>query len=146
MSLEDLYSQIQEGKVKELAIVVKADVQGSVEAIRQSLEKLSTDDVKVRVDFLGSDVENWMMWKTSVPVTTVEHIREMYADLDAQGVTDILLYPKQTACFLLQYPSYLYSLWHIMFQKRGALTPTNQETLPSRLRLNNLQDKALLLA
>ncbi|MBS6185450.1 MAG: translation initiation factor IF-2, partial [Clostridium celatum] len=40
VSLEDLYSQIQEGKVKELAIVVKADVQGSVEAIRQSLEKL----------------------------------------------------------------------------------------------------------
>lgn len=49
VSLEDLYSQIQEGKVKELAIIVKADVQGSVEAIKQSLEKLSTDDVKVRV-------------------------------------------------------------------------------------------------
>ena len=48
VSLEDLYSQIQEGKVKELSIIVKADVQGSVEAIRQSLEKLSTDDVKVR--------------------------------------------------------------------------------------------------
>ncbi|NME81781.1 translation initiation factor IF-2 [Clostridium sp. SM-530-WT-3G] len=49
VSLEDLYSQIQEGKVKELSIIVKADVQGSVEAIKQSLEKLSTDDVKVRV-------------------------------------------------------------------------------------------------
>ena len=49
VSLEDLYSQIQEGKVKELSIVVKADVQGSVEAIKQSLEKLSTDDIKVRV-------------------------------------------------------------------------------------------------
>lgn len=48
------------------------------------------DDFKVRVDFLGSDVENWMMWKTSVPVTTVDQIREMYTDLDAQGVTDIL--------------------------------------------------------
>lgn len=49
VSLEDLYSQIQEGKVKELAIIVKADVQGSVEAIKASLEKLSTDDIKVRV-------------------------------------------------------------------------------------------------
>lgn len=49
VSLEDLYNQIQEGTVKELGIIVKADVQGSVEAIRQSLEKLSTDDVKVRV-------------------------------------------------------------------------------------------------
>ncbi len=49
VSLEDLYSQIQEGTVKELSIIVKADVQGSVQAIQQSLEKLSTEDVKVRV-------------------------------------------------------------------------------------------------
>ncbi|MGL4761405.1 MAG: translation initiation factor IF-2 [Sarcina sp.] len=49
VSLEDLYSQIKEGKVKELSVIVKADVQGSVEAIKVSLEKLSTDDVKVRV-------------------------------------------------------------------------------------------------
>ncbi|AWZ48670.1 translation initiation factor IF-2 [Clostridiaceae bacterium 14S0207] len=49
VSLEDLYNQIQEGTVKELSLVVKADVQGSVEALSQSLEKLSTDSVKVRV-------------------------------------------------------------------------------------------------
>lgn len=49
VSLEDLYSQIKEGKVKELNLIVKADVQGSVEAIKQSLEKLSADEVKVRV-------------------------------------------------------------------------------------------------
>ena len=48
-SLEDFYNQIREGTVKELTIIVKADVQGSVEAIKSSLEKLSTDDVKVRV-------------------------------------------------------------------------------------------------
>lgn len=49
VSLEDLYSQMQEGKVKELAIIVKADVQGSIEAVKQSLEKLSTDSIKIRV-------------------------------------------------------------------------------------------------
>ena len=49
VSLEDFYNQIREGTVKELTIIVKADVQGSVEAIKSSLEKLSTDDVKVRV-------------------------------------------------------------------------------------------------
>lgn len=49
VSLEDLYSQIQEGKVKELGVIVKADVQGSVEAVKQSLEKLSSDNVKIRV-------------------------------------------------------------------------------------------------
>ncbi|WP_010236127.1 translation initiation factor IF-2 [Clostridium arbusti] len=49
VSLEELYSQIQEGKVRELNIIVKADVQGSIEALKQSLEKLSTESVKVRV-------------------------------------------------------------------------------------------------
>ncbi|MEE3480379.1 MAG: translation initiation factor IF-2 [Lachnospiraceae bacterium] len=49
MSLDDLFSKIQEGSVKELDIVVKADVQGSVEAVRQSLEKLSNDEVVVKV-------------------------------------------------------------------------------------------------
>ena len=49
VSLEDLYSQIKEGKIKELNLIVKADVQGSVEAVKQSLEKLSAEEVKVRV-------------------------------------------------------------------------------------------------
>lgn len=49
VSLEDLYSQIQEGKIKELGVIIKADMQGSVEAIKQSLEKLSSETVKVRV-------------------------------------------------------------------------------------------------
>jgi translation initiation factor IF-2 len=46
--LDDLFSQMKEGEVKEFNIIVKADVQGSVEAVRQSLEKLSNDEVKVR--------------------------------------------------------------------------------------------------
>ncbi|OAA82779.1 translation initiation factor IF-2 [Clostridium ljungdahlii] len=49
VSLEDLYNQIKEGKVKELNIIVKADVQGSIEALKQSLQKLSNEEVKVRV-------------------------------------------------------------------------------------------------
>ena len=49
MSLDDLFSQIQEGNLKELDIVVKADVQGSVEALKQSLLKLSNDEVVIKV-------------------------------------------------------------------------------------------------
>lgn len=49
VSLDNLFSQIDEGNMKELAIIVKADVQGSVEAVKQSLEKLSNDEVRVRV-------------------------------------------------------------------------------------------------
>lgn len=48
VSLEDLFSQIQAGNVKELNIVIKADVQGSVEALRNSLERLSNDEVRIR--------------------------------------------------------------------------------------------------
>lgn len=48
VSLENLFSQIDEGNMKELDVIIKADVQGSVEAVRQSLEKLSNDEVRVR--------------------------------------------------------------------------------------------------
>ena len=49
VSLEDLFSQIQAGEMKSLNLIVKADVQGSVEAVKASLEKLSNDEVRVRV-------------------------------------------------------------------------------------------------
>ena len=49
MSLDDLFNQIQEGNLKELGIVVKADVQGSVEALKQSLLKLSNDEVVIKI-------------------------------------------------------------------------------------------------
>ena len=49
VSLENLFDQIQAGERKELALIVKADVQGSVEAVRASLEKLSNEEVNVRV-------------------------------------------------------------------------------------------------
>jgi translation initiation factor IF-2 len=48
-TLEDLYRQIQAGKIKELRIVLKADVQGSLEAIKHALDALSTDEVRIRI-------------------------------------------------------------------------------------------------
>ncbi len=49
VSLEDLFAQIQQGELKNLNIIVKADVQGSAEAVKSSLEKLSNEEVRVRV-------------------------------------------------------------------------------------------------
>ena len=49
VSLDDLFAQMSEGKVKDLNIVIKADVQGSVQAVKQSLEKLSNDEVAINV-------------------------------------------------------------------------------------------------
>ena len=54
MSLESLFSQMQEGEVKELPLVVKADVQGSIDVLKDTLTKLSTDKVKVKI--IGSGV------------------------------------------------------------------------------------------
>ncbi len=49
VTLDNLFASLQEGELKDLNIIIKADVQGSVEAVRQSLEKLSNDEVRVRV-------------------------------------------------------------------------------------------------
>ena len=53
VSLEDLFARIQEGELKDFNIIVKADVQGSAEAVKTSLEKLSNDEVRVRVIHSG---------------------------------------------------------------------------------------------
>ena len=53
VSLDDLFKQIKEGRVKELNVIIKADVQGSVEALKQSLEGLSTEEVRVNIIHYG---------------------------------------------------------------------------------------------
>ncbi|MDR2530465.1 MAG: translation initiation factor IF-2, partial [Oscillospiraceae bacterium] len=58
VTLDDLFSRIQEGELKELAIIVKADVQGSAEAVKASLEKLENSEVRVRVIHSGVGAVN----------------------------------------------------------------------------------------
>ena len=53
VTLDDFFNKVQEGQIKDLNIVIKADVQGSVEAVKQSLEKLSNDEVRVNVIHSG---------------------------------------------------------------------------------------------
>ena len=53
VSLEDLFNQIQQGDIKELNVIIKADVQGSVEALRGSLEKINVDGVKINIIHTG---------------------------------------------------------------------------------------------
>jgi translation initiation factor IF-2 len=53
ISLNDLFKQIKEGQVKELHLIIKADTQGSVEALKQSLEQLSTAEVRVKIIHCG---------------------------------------------------------------------------------------------
>ncbi len=53
VTLDDFFNKVQEGQIKDLNIIIKADVQGSVEAVRQSLEKLSNDEVRINVIHAG---------------------------------------------------------------------------------------------
>ena len=63
VSLDDLFTKISEGEMKDLNIIVKADVQGSAEAMRQSLERLTNEEVRVRIihDGVGAITENDVM-------------------------------------------------------------------------------------
>ena len=60
VSLEELYEKIKKGEIKELNVVIKADVQGSIEAMKEALKKLSTDEVKVNIihDGVGGITES----------------------------------------------------------------------------------------
>ena len=97
VSLEDLFSQIQAGEVKDLNIIVKADVQGSAEAVKSSLEKISNDEVRVRVIHSGvgaineSDV---MLASTSKAIIVGFNVRPDAAARDsaARNNVDMRMY------------------------------------------------------
>ena len=97
VSLEDLFNQIQAGEVKDLNIIVKADVQGSAEAVKSSLEKISNDEVRVRVIHSGvgaineSDV---MLASTSKAIIVGFNVRPDAAARDsaARNNVDMRMY------------------------------------------------------
>jgi translation initiation factor IF-2 len=97
ISLEDLFDKIKEGEVKDLNIIIKADVQGSVEAIKQSLDKLSTQEVRVNIIHGGvgtiseSDVMLASASNAIIIGFNVRHDSNTKATAELQGV-DIRLY------------------------------------------------------
>jgi translation initiation factor IF-2 len=97
VSLDDLFTQISEGQVKDLNLIVKADVQGSVEAVKQSLERLSMDEVRVRVIHggVGAITENDIMLATTANAIIIGfNVRPEggAADLAKRESIDIRLY------------------------------------------------------
>ena len=97
VTLDNLFSQIAEGEMKELALIVKADVQGSVEAVTQSLERLSNDEVRVKVihGAVGAISESDVMLATASNAIIVGfNVRPMpvAADTAARDGVDIRLY------------------------------------------------------
>ena len=105
VSLEDLFSRIQQGELKDLNIIVKADVQGSSEAIKTSLEKLTNEEVRVRVIHSGvgaineSDV---MLASTSGAIIVGFNVRPDNAARDsaARNNVDIRMYRVIYECII----------------------------------------------
>ena len=97
ISLDDLYSRIQEGKLQDINIIIKADVQGSIEALKSSLEKLSTDEIRVCVihDAVGAITESDVMLATTSDAIIIGFNVRPYKDAitiaDTENV-DIRLY------------------------------------------------------
>jgi translation initiation factor IF-2 len=124
LSLEKLYEQLAEGEVKDLNIIVKADVQGSIEALSEALKKLSTDEVKVHIvhsavgSILESDVSLAAVTNAIIigfhvrpaPKVTVmadeEHVDIRYYDVIYNAIKDV-----QDAMVGLMAPRFEKDLW-----------------------------------
>ncbi len=121
VSLEDLFDQIQQGEIKELPIIVKADVKGSAEAVKASLEKLSNDEVRVRVIHAGvggineSDI---LLASASNAIVVGFNVRPDSGARDSAAVsgTDIRLYRIIYDC-----------IEEIEAAMKGLLAPTFRE-------------------
>ena len=123
VTLEDLFSQIKQGEIKDLNIIVKADVQGSAEAIKSSLEKITNDEVRVRVIHSGvgavseSDI---MLAATSGAIVVGFNVRpdNNARDSAARNNVDVRLYRVIYDC-----------INEIELAMKGMLAPKYQEVI-----------------
>ena len=132
VTLNDLFAQIREGELKELTLIVKGDVQGSVEAVKSSLEKLSNDEVRVRVihGAVGAINESdVMLAATSNAIIVGFNVRPEAAARDsaARSGVDIRLYRIIYECIA-----------EIEAAIKGMLAPKFQESLIGHAQVRQL--------
>ena len=132
VTLNDLFAQIKEGELKELTLIVKGDVQGSVEAVRSSLEKLSNEEVRVRVihGAVGAINESdVMLAATSNAIIVGFNVRPEAAARDsaARSGVDIRLYRIIYECIA-----------EIEAAIKGMLAPKFQESLIGHAQVRQL--------
>jgi translation initiation factor IF-2 len=132
VSLEDLFSQIQEGEVKDLNIIIKADVQGSVEALRESLQKLENQEVRVQVIHGGvgaineSDV---MLASASNAIIIGFNVRP---ELNARKMAE-----RETV-EIRQYRVIYEAIEHVKAAMTGMLEPEFKEVILGQAEVRNL--------
>ena len=132
VSLEDLFSQIQEGEIKDLNIIIKADVQGSVEALRESLLKLENEEVRVQVIHGGvgaineSDV---MLASASNAIIIGFNVRP---ELNARKMAE------RENVEIRQYRVIYEAIEHVKAAMTGMLEPEFKEVILGQAQVRNL--------
>ncbi|MCR4434590.1 MAG: translation initiation factor IF-2 [Clostridiales bacterium] len=123
VSLDDLFNQIKEGKVKDLNIIVKADVQGSVEAVKQSLEKLSNEEVRIKIihDGVGAVTES--------DVTLAEVSNAIIIGFNVRPTTNVMEAAKSAGVDIRLYRVIYNAIEDIKAAMKGMLEPTFKEVV-----------------
>lgn len=132
ISLQDLFNQIKEGKVKDLNIIVKADVQGSVEAIKQSLEKLSNNEVRVNVIHGG--------------VGAITETDVTFASVSSALIIGFNVRPEPNALQLADKEKVEIKTYRVIYEAidditaamKGMLEPEYKEVITARLVVRNI--------
>jgi len=132
VSLEDLFSRIQQGELKDLNIIVKADVQGSAEAIKASLEKLTNEEIRVRVIHSGVGAINEsdiMLASTSGAIIVGFNVRpdNVARDSALRSNVDIRMYRIIYEC-----------INEIELAMKGMLAPKFQEVVYGQAEVREL--------
>lgn len=127
VSLDDLFNQIKEGKVKDLNVIVKADVQGSVEAVKQSLEKLTNEEVRVRT------VHGGVGAVTESDVTLAQVSNAIIIGFNVRPATNVAEIAKDAGVDLRLYRIIYNAIEDIQAAMNGMLEPTYQEVVTGHI-------------
>lgn len=132
ISLDDLYKQIQEGKVKDLNLIIKADVQGSVEALRQSLEKLSNDEVRVNVIHGGVGAV------TESDVTLADVSNAVIIGFNVRPMLNVAEAAKRAGVDIRLYNVIYNAIEDMEAAMKGLLDPTYREVVQGHIEVRQI--------
>ncbi|MDP2654838.1 MAG: translation initiation factor IF-2 [Candidatus Omnitrophota bacterium] len=132
ITLEDLYSHVKEGKLKELNVILKADVQGSVEALQDSLEKIPSEEVKIKFIHLG--VGDINASDVILAVASNAIIIGFHVELDTRGQEELEKQPVDVRLYRIIYDA----VNDIRKALEGLLEPKLKKKFLSRIEVRQV--------
>ena len=132
VSLDDLFEQIKAGEVKELNIIVKADVQGSVEAVKQSLEKLSNEEVAIKIIHGGVGAV------TESDVTLAQVSNAIIIGFNVGTAGNVMGIAKDTGVDIRLYTIIYNAIEDVEAAMKGLLDPTYKEVITGHIEIRQI--------